>query len=438
MRKVIAWVGVAFAAVTIAAWSAPETVEARTSGHSARAHHRATHHRRHHRRRHVPLPVSDNAPTAEIVFDANNGRVLAIANAEQRVYPASLTKMMTLYLTFRALQEGWLHLDDTMYVSSYAAAAPPTKLGVTAGAMVSVNDLIQACVTESANDAARVLAENLDSRLGHNFQQLLRNELAAEQAEDAADAQTDPLTAQEIADNAADDLQTQGLAASIMADGSESDFARIMTLQARLLGMDDTVYRNASGLPDMEQVTTAPDMANLAYAIVNLPPQYYGYFSIQHFDYGGRDHRNHNLNFLANYAGADGIKTGYTQSGGFNVVDSARRGDRRLIAIVMGRQSLATREADVRALLDAGFSQDGIVTAVGAGNPDFLTVGSTLEFPTLRAGTHDVLPLPPEAVAPPAPVATPAAAVVEPAPAAPQPQERTSRRPARRPPMQRM
>ena len=430
MRKVIAWVGVAFAAVTIAAWSAPEVVDARTSGHSARsAHHRTTHHRRRHRRhRHVPLPVSDNAPTAEIVFDSGNGRVLAIANAEQRVYPASLTKMMTLYLTFRALQEGWLHLDDTMTVSSYAAAAPPTKLGVHAGDAVRVDDLIRAAVTESANDAARVLAENLDSRFGRNFQQLLRADLAAAQAEDAADALSDPLTPQEIADNAADDQATQALANTIMADGSESDFARIMTLQARLLDMSDTVYRNASGLPDMEQVTTAPDMANLAYAIVNLPPQYYGYFSVQHFDYEGRDHRNHNLNFLTHYDGADGIKTGYTQSGGFNVVDSARRGDRRLIAIVMGRQSLATREADVRALLDAGFAQTGLVTAVSSGNPDFLSVGSTLEFPTLPGAVRHVAPLPPEAITPIAP--TPTASVEQPPQRAP---AATPRRPQRRP-----
>ena len=432
MRKVFAWVGVAFAAVTIAAWSAPETVDARTSGHTARSgHHRVTHHRRRHRHRHVPLPVSDNAPTAEIVFDAGNGRVLAIANADQRVYPASLTKMMTLYLTFRALQEGWLHLNDTMQVSSYAAAASPTRLGLAAGQSVSVDDLIRGAVTESANDAARVLAENLDSRFGRNFQQLLRADFAASQAEDAADAASDPLTAQELADRASDDLQLQGMVNSISADGSEYDFARIMTAQARLLGMDDTTYRNASGLPDMEQVTTAPDMANLAYAIVNLPPQYYSYFSVEHFDYGGRDHRNHNLNFLTNYDGADGIKTGYTQSGGFNVVDSARRGDRRLIAIVMGRQSLVTREADVRALLDAGFSQTGVVTAVSSGNPDFLTVGSTLEFPTLPGETRRVTPLQPEAITPAAPTPTAAAA---PAPRTPAP----ARRPQRRPPMQRM
>src|SRR6185503_3983424 len=249
--------GLAFAAVTIATWSVPETVDARTNRHTARSGHHRVHHRRHrHHRRHL-LPVSANAPTAEIVFDANSGRVMAIANADQRVYPASLTKMMTLYLTFRALQEGWLHLNDTMSVSAYAASASPTKLGLAAGQMVTVDDLIRGCVTESANDAARVLAENLDARFGRNLQQLLRADMAAAQADDAADAATDPPSAQDAADRAGDLAEMRGLASSITADGSEYDFARIMTLQARLLGMQDTVYRNASGLPDMEQVTTA-------------------------------------------------------------------------------------------------------------------------------------------------------------------------------------
>jgi D-alanyl-D-alanine carboxypeptidase len=401
MRRVIAWVGLAFAAVTIAVWSAPETVSARTSRHTARSgHHRVHHHRRHHRR-HL-LPVSANAPTAEIVFDADNGRVIAIANADQRVYPASLTKMMTLYLTFRALQEGWLHLNDAMQVSAYAASASPTKLGLYPGQIVSVDDLIRGCVTESANDAARTLAENLDARLGRNLQQLLRNDITAAQAEDAADAASDPPSADDAAERAGEVNEMRALASSVTADGSEYDFARLMTLQARLLGMQDTVYRNASGLPDMEQVTTAPDMAMLAYALVHMPVQYYSYFSIQHFDFNGADHRNHNLRFLTSYDGADGIKTGYTQSGGFNVVDTARRGDRRLIAIVMGRQSLATREEDVRTLLDYGFGQTGTVTAVSSTlNEDVLTVGSTLDFPTLQtSGVRRIAPQLPDLVRP--------------------------------------
>ncbi len=428
MRRVIAWVGLAFAAVTIAVWSAPETVDARTNRHTARSGHHRVHHRRHrHHRRHL-LPVSANAPTAEIVFDANTGRVMAIANADQRVYPASLTKMMTLYLTFRALQEGWLHLNDTMSVSAYAASASPTKLGLAAGQMVSVDDLIRGAVTESANDAARVLAENLDARFGRNLQQLLRADIAAQQAEDAADAATDPPSAQDAAERAGDINEMHALASGINADGSEYDFARIMTLQARLLGMQDTVYRNASGLPDMEQVTTAPDYAMLAYALVNMPIQYYSYFSVQHFDFNGRDHRNHNLRFLTSYDGADGIKTGYTQSGGFNVVDTARRGNRRLIAIVMGRQSLATREEDVRTLLDYAFAQTGTVTAVSSAlaDDDSIRVGSTLDFPLLQTtGVRRVTPQLPDLVRPEP--ATTAAATQRPASNRPAPISSTMR-----------
>ncbi|MFZ2029742.1 MAG: D-alanyl-D-alanine carboxypeptidase family protein [Vitreimonas sp.] len=409
MRKVIAWVGLAFAAVTIATWSAPENVDARVTRHTARSAHHRVHHRRHHHRRHL-LAVSANAPTAEIVFDAESGRVMAIANADQRVYPASLTKMMTLYITFRALQEGWLHLNDTMSVSAYASSASPTKLGLYPGQLVTVDDLIRGCVTESANDAARVLAENLDARFGRNLQQLLRTDIAAQQAEDAADAASDPPSAQDAADRAGEINEMQAIASSVMADGSEYDFARLMTLQARLLGMQDTVYRNASGLPDMEQVSTAPDYAMLAYALIHMPIQYYSYFSVQHFDFNGTDHRNHNLSFLTSYEGADGIKTGYTQSGGFNVVDTARRGNRRLVAVVMGRQSRATREEDVRTLLDYGFAQTGTVTAVSSVlvEDDSVRVGSTLDFPTLQAnGARRFAPQLPDMIRPEAPAPTP-------------------------------
>ncbi|MBI3438459.1 MAG: D-alanyl-D-alanine carboxypeptidase [Proteobacteria bacterium] len=412
MRRVIAWVGLAFAAVTIATWSAPETAEARATRHTARSGHHRVHHRRHRHRHHL-LPVSASAPTAEIVFDAESGRVLAITNADQRVYPASLTKMMTLYLTFRALQEGWLHLNDTMQVSDYASAASPTKLGLYPGQLVTVDDLIRGCVTESANDAARVLAENLDARFGRNLQQLLRADIAQQQAEDAADALSDPPSPQDAADRAGEINEMQAIAASVMADGSEYDFARLMTLQARVLGMQDTVYRNSSGLPDMEQVTTAPDYAMLAYALIHMPIQYYSYFSVQHFDFNGADHRNHNLNFLTSYDGADGIKTGYTQSGGFNVVDTARRGNRRLVAVVMGRQSRATREEDVRTLLDQGFAQTGTVTAVSSVlvDDESIHVGSTLDFPTLQTtGVRRVTPQLPDMTRPEAPAATPTSA----------------------------
>ncbi|HVV34639.1 MAG TPA: D-alanyl-D-alanine carboxypeptidase family protein [Vitreimonas sp.] len=385
---------VVFAAAMMVALPAAPT-EARVTRHHAVRHH-AVHHRHHRRRPHL-LPVSANAPNAELVFDASTGRVLAVENPDQQVYPASLTKMMTLYLAFRAIEAGRLRLDDMVEVSSHAAAAPPTKLGLREGQTVLVDELIRGAVTESANDAARVLAERLDGSLGHDLLQMLRADLAQQEADDAADAQDNPQSPQDAADRAQEVAYMHTLANTIVADGSEEDFARIMTLQARLLGMDDTTYRNASGLPDMEQVTTAPDYAMLAYAIVNLPARYYSYFSVQHFQFGGADHHNHNLNFLTHYDGADGIKTGYTQSGGFNVVDSARRGGTRLVAIVMGRHSLAAREAEVNTLLDAGFAATHGATVVSvASAPDVLSVGQTLDFPTLpelTPSTH-ATPLP--------------------------------------------
>jgi D-alanyl-D-alanine carboxypeptidase len=354
------------------------------------------------------LPVSANAPNAELVFDAESGRVLAVENPDQQVYPASLTKMMTLYLTFRAIEAGHLHLEDTTQVSDYAATAPPTRLGLREGQQVMVDDLIRGAVTESANDAARALAERLDRDVGRDLLQMLRADLAATEADDAADARDNPPSAQDAADRAAEVASMHAIADSVVADGSERDFARLMTLQARLLGMDDTTYRNASGLPDPEQVTTAPDYAMLAYAIVNLPARYYSYFSLQHFEFGGADHRNHNLHFLTQYDGADGIKTGYTEGGGFNVVDSARHGDTRLVAIVMGRHSLADRETEVKALLDDGFAQDQGATVLPVNNaPDTLSVGQSLDFPDLGSFTTSA--------------ATPGTVTAEPASAAPLP-----------------
>jgi D-alanyl-D-alanine carboxypeptidase len=371
---------VTFAAAMMVALAAAPS-EARVVRHHAGRHHIS--HRHHHRRPHL-LPVSASAPNAELVFDAESGRVLAVENPDQQVYPASLTKMMTLYLAFRAIEAGRLHLDDAVGVSYYAASAPPTKLGLREGQTVLVDDLIRGAVTESANDAARALAERLDRDVGGDLLSLLRADLAAQEADDADDARDNPPSPQDAADRAAEVAYMHALANSIVADGSEADFARLMTLQARLLGMDDTTYRNASGLPDPEQVTTAPDMAMLAYAIVNLPARYYSYFSIQHFNFAGADHRNHNLRFLTQYEGADGIKTGYTEGGGFNVVDSARRGDTRLVAIVMGRHSLADREAEVNSLLDEGFNQDHGATVVAVTSaPDLLSVGQNLDFPTL-------------------------------------------------------
>ena len=224
--------------------------------------------------------------------------------------------------------------------------------------------------------------KTLTETSGAKLAGLLRADLAAAQARDAADAAVNPPAADDAAEREVEINQMNALANSICSDGSEADFARLMTLQARLLGMDDTTFRNATGLPDEGQITTAPDMAMLAYAIVHLKAQYYAYFSLPLFNFAGVLHRNHNLSFLNSYNGADGIKTGYTERGGFNVADSAVRGNQRLIAIVMGRQSHAARDAEVRALLDAGFAQDQTQTnATNAG--DNLAIGVTLDLPDL-------------------------------------------------------
>ena len=365
------------AALILAFGPAASEADAR---HHRGAHARKSHHRRHHVR---VLPVSPDAPNAELVIDADSGLVLAVANPEQLVYPASLTKMMTLYLAFRALDEGLVARDDGVAISAHAAAAEPTRLGLLPGQIVRVDDLLRATVTKSANDAARALAEKLDGDLGPRLVALLRADRVALDAGDAAEAAATPPTAQEIADDAAEDTELNALFDSIRADGSEEDFARVMTLQARLLGMDDTEFRNASGLPDPDQVTTAPDMARLAYAVVNLPREDYAYFSLTSFTYNGAEYRNHNLRFLTEYDGADGIKTGYTEGSGFNVVDTARRGDVRLIAIVIGRRSHADREDMVRALLDNCFVARGATPAVVAAG-DTIAVGSTLDLPSLR------------------------------------------------------
>jgi len=372
------------AAILTAVTAAPPTVEARAKFHKASVH-KHRHHQRHHKRQRHLLPVSVNAPTASLVFDASTGRVLSAANPDQEVFPASLTKMMTLYLTFRAVREGWLTLEDRFRISPYAASAPPTSMRLFAGNDISVDNLIRGAVTESANDAARVLAENLDLRFGRRLQTALRADREALKIEHEADAAETPPSAAEAADWARFMTETNLLLNTINADGSEEDFARLMTLQSRLLGMDDTVFRNASGLPDPEQVTTAPDMAMLAYAIVKMPPAYYSYFSIQHFDYAGVDHRNHNLQFLTHFDGADGIKTGYTVAGGFNVVDSAVQDGRRLIAIVMGRTSHAARESEVMTMLTAGFQFNPALfgSPSDADESGPLKVGDTLDLPTL-------------------------------------------------------
>lgn len=237
---------------------------------------------------------------AAIVVDARTGEVLHEEDADARRYPASLTKMMTLYLTFEALDDGRLRLDGRLPVSAHAESMAPTKLGVREGQTLLTEHAILGLVTKSANDAAVVLAEALG--------------------------------------------------------GSESRFADMMTRKARELGMRNTVFRNASGLPDDGQVTTARDLATLGRALVQDHPKYYPYFSRRTFAYGGRKLPNHNR-LMNRYDGMDGIKTGYIRASGFNLAASAVRDGRRLVAVVMGGTSPVARDNRLAALLDDAFAR---------------------------------------------------------------------------------
>ena len=238
------------------------------------------------------------ASFASLLMDASTGQVLYSANADLPRYPASLTKMMTLYLVFEALNQGTLNLGQPLYASTHASLQAPTKLGLRPGQSISVEDAILGLVTKSANDAAAVVAEALG--------------------------------------------------------GSEEHFAWKMTMKARELGMSSTTFANASGLPDVSQVTTARDMAILALALLHDYPQYYQYFSTRYFYWGGAYHPNHNR-MLGAYPGVDGIKTGYTHASGFNLVASAERNGRRLIGVVMGARSPGNRTAIMTSLLDQAF-----------------------------------------------------------------------------------
>jgi D-alanyl-D-alanine carboxypeptidase len=247
----------------------------------------------------VPNP-SVNGRDSYLIIDATSGRELASDRPDELRHPASLTKLMTIYLTFSALDSGRLSLGDGLPVTVNSLNAPPTKMGLTPGGTVSVRDATMALVTRSANDAAIALAETLG--------------------------------------------------------GDEATFAQLMTQKARQLGMSSTVFRNASGLPNREQVTTARDMARLAHALMRDFPHYYAVFSVQSYPYRGRLLENHNR-MLGSYDGADGLKTGYTAASGFNLVMSAMRDNRRLIGVVMGGDSAGQRDRMMADLMDRGFAQ---------------------------------------------------------------------------------
>jgi D-alanyl-D-alanine carboxypeptidase (penicillin-binding protein 5/6) len=235
---------------------------------------------------------------AAIVVDAKSGEVLYAKNADAARYPASVTKVMTLYLAFEALASGKLELEDRVVFSPRASAQSPTKLGVRAGDSISVQQAMQSMATKSANDAAVALAEKLG--------------------------------------------------------GTEQKFAALMTLRAQELGMTNSHFVNASGLPDSRQISTARDLAILSRAVMRDYPQYYKLFSTTAFVFRGQTMGNHNK-LLYRMEGVDGIKTGFTNASGFNVAVSAVRDNRRLIAIVMGGPSGAVRDNTAQKLLATGF-----------------------------------------------------------------------------------
>lgn len=232
---------------------------------------------------------------SSIVVDAKTGEVIDSSKADELRHPASLAKIMTLYLLFSELESGRLKLNSDIRVSPDAARQPPSKLGLHAGQTIDVEDAIKAVVTRSANDVAVAIAEAIS--------------------------------------------------------GDEDSFARLMTQRARSIGMSNTVFRNASGLPDPDQVTTARDMALLGLAIQDRFPKYYDYFSTRVFHFRGVAIGNHNR-LLGSVEGVDGIKTGYTRASGFNLVSNVKRGGRHIVAVVMGGQSGAARDAHMREMIN--------------------------------------------------------------------------------------
>jgi len=272
----------------------------------------AAHEARHSKHESAPAP-----PYAAIVLDVNSGHVLHAEEADDLRHPASLTKIMTLYLLFERLDAGKIRLDSQLPVSEHASIQAPTKLGLKPGQSLEVEDAIRGMVTKSANDAAVAVAEALG--------------------------------------------------------GSEREFADMMTIKARALGMSRTVYHNASGLPDDEQITTARDQALLGRAIQERFPRYYQYFATPSFTYHGQTMRNHNQ-LLGHVEGMDGIKTGYTQASGFNLVASVRRNNRHIVSVVMGGTSAGARDARMRSLIEeyiiAAAPQKTMVAGVAGPKPD--------------------------------------------------------------------
>lgn len=246
------------------------------------------------------LSQTAQAVEASLVLDSSTGTVLSEEHADVPRHPASLTKMMTIYLAFRALQDGRLTLDQQLPVSSHAANMAPTKLGLRAGQTISVRDCLLGMVTKSANDAATVMAEQLG--------------------------------------------------------GTEGKFVEAMNAQGLLLGMSHTYFASASGLPNPDDHTTARDMSRLALALYRDFPTRVPMFATEEFTFRGRTVHGHN-HLMDRYAGMDGLKTGYTQAAGFNLASTAVRGGHRLFGVVLGGRTARSRDDAMAQLLDDGFEQ---------------------------------------------------------------------------------
>jgi D-alanyl-D-alanine carboxypeptidase len=281
-------------------------------------------------------------PFSTIVVDANSGATLQANNADAQRFPASLTKIMTLYLLFERLESGKMKLDSTMPVSEYASKQAPTKLGLREGDQLKVEDAIKGLVTRSANDASVVIAEAIA--------------------------------------------------------GDVDEFAKMMTRKARALGMSRTTYRNPHGLPDPEQVTTARDQALLGRAIQDRFPRYYKYFATNNFHYRGKSIRNHNK-LLGRVEGVDGIKTGFTRASGFNLVTSIKRGNRHLVAVVLGGRSGGSRDTIMRKLLAENLERGATRRTVAAITEHGATSVAAVEKPEIKPVESKTVELKPTAPA---------------------------------------
>ena len=313
---------------------------------SAEARGRKKHHKRHY------AGAGYTPPYAAMVVDANSGRVLFADQEHALRHPASVTKVMTLYMLFEQLEKGRFSLEDEIEISSHAASMAPSKLGLRPGSTISVEDAIKAIVTKSANDIAAAVGEAVG--------------------------------------------------------GTEARFAQLMTAKAQSLGMSRTFYANASGLPDPRQVTTAHDLVLLGRSIQERFPRYYAYFSTHQFTFRGQTMGNHN-HLLGQVEGMDGIKTGYTNASGFNLLTSVKRGNRRIVSVVLGGKSAAGRDRIMANLIEEHLD---------SASPNKTTMVARAETAPEAKTVPEVKPVPQaSAYAPPAPVPSVAALTEKPKPA---------------------